>query len=198
MNNEEFKSLYHDALRHGWVTSKDPAKAAKQKKREKEYNQDYYRKHSREWREKYAYKNSSWFDKNSDKYSMKGERTKTKVDIPEVHDVSSNLLRDAYDLVTGTKRETTEDIYARRLAEAEAFDRKNNAASRLASIAKDKEARRARDLRIATKQAERRISAKGTRSEKVSSFIDKMNVSIFGIKSKIKKKARDFIDRLIG
>lgn len=40
MTNEEFKSLYH-----GWVTSKDPTKAAKQRAREKEYNAEYYQKH---------------------------------------------------------------------------------------------------------------------------------------------------------
>lgn len=42
MTNDEFKSLYHDALRHGWVTSKDPTKAAEQKKKEKAYNAEYY------------------------------------------------------------------------------------------------------------------------------------------------------------
>lgn len=45
MTNEEFKSLYH-----GWVTSNDPAKAAKQRAREKEYNHDYYQKHKERWR----------------------------------------------------------------------------------------------------------------------------------------------------
>ena len=44
MTNEEFKFLYH-----GWVTSKDPAKAAKQRAREKEYNAEYYQKHKEKW-----------------------------------------------------------------------------------------------------------------------------------------------------
>lgn len=42
MNNTEFKELYNRALAHGWVTSKDPSVAARQKEREREYNRKYY------------------------------------------------------------------------------------------------------------------------------------------------------------
>lgn len=45
MTNIEFKELYDRALVHGWVTSKDPSVAARQKEREREYNHAYYMKH---------------------------------------------------------------------------------------------------------------------------------------------------------
>lgn len=45
MTNEEFKKTYHNALRHGWVSSDDEAIRQKQKEREREYNRQYYEKH---------------------------------------------------------------------------------------------------------------------------------------------------------
>lgn len=49
MTHEEFKAAYDDILRHGWVTSTVASIRDKQKQREKEYNRDYYRKHSYKW-----------------------------------------------------------------------------------------------------------------------------------------------------
>lgn len=50
LTHEEFMNLYDDSLRHGWVTSKDSAVAAKQKEREREYNHEYYQKHKDKWK----------------------------------------------------------------------------------------------------------------------------------------------------
>lgn len=49
MTHEEFKIMYDKSLQHGWVSSKDPNKAKQQKKREREYNANYYRLHSDKW-----------------------------------------------------------------------------------------------------------------------------------------------------
>lgn len=49
MTNDDFKLLYNNTLRHGWVTSSDSTKAAKQRAREKEYNARYYREHKEKW-----------------------------------------------------------------------------------------------------------------------------------------------------
>lgn len=45
MNHETFMDNYNSYLAHKWVSSKDKAKAAEQKKREQEYNARYYREH---------------------------------------------------------------------------------------------------------------------------------------------------------
>lgn len=50
MTHEEFMNLYDDSLRHGWVTSKIASIAAKQKERERQYNHEYYQKHSERWK----------------------------------------------------------------------------------------------------------------------------------------------------
>lgn len=50
MAHEEFLNLYDNSLKHGWVSSKDPQKAKEQKQREKEYNAEYYNKHSNLWK----------------------------------------------------------------------------------------------------------------------------------------------------
>lgn len=42
MTNEYFKGIYTNYLEHRWVTSSDKAKAEEQKRREKEYNHQYY------------------------------------------------------------------------------------------------------------------------------------------------------------
>lgn len=47
MNNEEFNELYDDWLAHRWVTSKDAKKRAEQKKKEQEYNKQYYEAHKK-------------------------------------------------------------------------------------------------------------------------------------------------------
>lgn len=48
MSHEEFMNDYGNYLEHKWVSSKDKAKAAEQKKREQEYNAQYYREHRQE------------------------------------------------------------------------------------------------------------------------------------------------------
>lgn len=49
MTHDEFVRLYDKTLTHGWVSSKDPNKAAEQKQREKEYNAEYYQKNKSRW-----------------------------------------------------------------------------------------------------------------------------------------------------
>ena len=49
MTHDEFMKTYSNSLYHEWATSKDPNKYAEQKKREKEYNAEYYRKHKEKW-----------------------------------------------------------------------------------------------------------------------------------------------------
>ena len=48
MNNSDFMDMYSTYLSHKWVSSRDAAKAAAQKKAEQAYNAEYYRKNREE------------------------------------------------------------------------------------------------------------------------------------------------------
>ena len=48
MTNDEFMNMYGNYLEHKWVSSKDAAKAAQQKKAEQAYNAKYYKEHREE------------------------------------------------------------------------------------------------------------------------------------------------------
>lgn len=209
MTHDEFIVMYDDALRHSWVTSKDPNKAAQQKKREKEYNRDYYHKHSKKWRDKYVYESD--YDQNNPRYRVSrmdedkllsgaglhvlsdadsnGYYKRTDITAKELREYLNgsrnieNIRNDQGDILT---KKQVRDLYDSLMERANEY----NNPSRLASIAKDKASKRARDLRQGIKSREDYINAIGG-TAKLETKLDEISVAI-------KRKAKQFIKKLLG
>lgn len=209
MTHDEFVAMYNDALRHGWVTSKDPSKASQQKKREKEYNADYYRKHSDKWRKKYMHKSD--FDKDSqfyktkrmneddaltnlglytnlgeDPYGWMRQRYLTADDIRDYLNGKSDIenIRDSNGRILD--KSSVQNMYDSTLRRVNNY----NNPSKLASEAKDKASRQARDLRQGIKSREEYINAIGGIA-KLETKLDEISVAV-------KRKAKQFIKKLLG
>ena len=109
MTHDEFMKTYSNSLYHEWATSKDPNKYAEQKKREKEYNAEYYQKHKNLI---YDRESATWRTKD-------GKIVNDFSDDEERRQGASALARMAFgELREGEKRQQIEDEWNERNRQA--------------------------------------------------------------------------------
>jgi len=209
LTHEEFMTLYDDSLKHGWVTSKISSIAAKQKQREKEYNQQYYQKHSRRWRELYAYSREKLKDKYdySNKENPNNEYYKrTASDISRLKDSQADSMADlAVEYLFGgyanaiVDADTNRELANKSFREYDKLHAKYSSPSYKGSIAKDVEAARQREMHQLARNAQQKVKNGGDFIDKLYTFGDSLDMSIRKASRKTKRslqKASAFLSKL--